>query len=222
MSARPSTVRRHGGTSLQEAKRPGASVCLKLACAQLPSSISPRVSLGDTLCGCRALRACVCVCGRECACVFRRWRFPQPRSNSVVTQSPCERFPASALPPVHAASLWPAEWLSVSDRGWLIPSRAPPPAPTATHTQRAAKLSGLLYFVNRRGDVHSHACCLHPVRRPSWHLIPVIEQLLHCCVSACLLERERERVGRAGVYVLSAFYSNWVEIGFFFLSFFFF
>lgn len=84
---------------------------------------------------CAGVCACVCmclyVCDWECAAVFRRCCFPQPRSNSVVTQSPCERFPASVLPPVGRLSLagWVAEcvWQRPTQSHWAPLSMLLPP-----------------------------------------------------------------------------------------------
>lgn len=89
---------------------------------------------------CVFVRVYVCLCERECVGVFRRCCFPQPRSNSVVTQSPCERFPASVLPPVDSLSL--AGWVCLTE---VCPS--PPPHPVLH-----ALPSGLIYYVNRRGS----------------------------------------------------------------------
>lgn len=79
---------------------------------------------------------CLCVCDWERASVFRRCYFPQPWSNSVVTQSPCERFPASVLPPVGRLSLagWVAEcvWQRPAQSHWT-PHPHPLPSPLRLH-----------------------------------------------------------------------------------------
>lgn len=80
---------------------------------------------------------CLCVCDWECASVFRRCCFPQPWSNSVVTQSPCERFPASVLPPVDSLSLagWVAEcvWQRPAQSHWTPSLHIPHPSLRPAH-----------------------------------------------------------------------------------------
>ena len=95
------------------------------SCLPQSSLRFPLVTLCVRECGpsvCRCVCMCLCVCDWECASVFRRCCFPQPWSNSVVTQSPCERFPASVLPPVDRLSLagWVAEcvWQRPAQSHW--------------------------------------------------------------------------------------------------------
>lgn len=138
---------------------------------------------------------CLCVCDWERASVFRRCCFPQPWSNSVVTQSPCERFPASVLPPVGRLSL--AGW--VAECVWRRPAQShwtphPHPLPLLSAFILPSLPSGLIYYVNRWGCRQQQRSqpCLRPVRTPSWHLIPVTQQLLEwtvglCAVCMCLL-----------------------------------
>lgn len=105
------------------------------SCLPQSSLRFPLVTLCVQECGlsvCWCVCMCLCVCDRECASVFRRCCFPQPWSNSVVTQSPCERFPASVLPPVDSLSLagWVAEcvWQRPAQSHWT-PLRLRPTHP---------------------------------------------------------------------------------------------
>jgi len=116
---------------------------------------------------CAGVFACVymCVCDWGCASVLRRCCFPQPWSNSVVTQSPCERFPASVLPPVD--SLSPAGWVCLTEAGSVPTGPLPllhllPPYYPASH-QDWFTVSTVVAVGS--SDAHSRACILcahHP------------------------------------------------------------
>ncbi len=125
---------------------------------------------------------CAHVC--ECTCVrLTRCWFPQLWSNSAVTKSPCERHSASALPPTSAAFV--CVCMCVCQPLPLLVPQAP----------RRIGSPGLVYYVNsgsRQQQPRSHAP-MHPVRTPSWHLIPDIQQLQERGNS----RREREKQGGA-------------------------
>ncbi len=101
-----------------------------------------------------------------CVRLTRCW-FPQLWSNSAVTQSPCERRSASALPPTSTP------FVCVCMCVWQPLPLLVPQAP------RRSGSPGLVYYVSpgsRQQQPRSHAP-MHPVRTPSWHLIPDIQQL---------------------------------------------
>lgn len=145
---------------------------------------------GWLLCVCECVlsvrrRVYVCVTV-ECASVFRRCCFPQPWSNSVVTQSPCERFPASVLPPVDSLSLtgWGAECVrrrpAQSQRAPSppLPLHLLPPSHSPSH-QDWFTMSTVVAVGS--SDAHSRACilCAHP---PDILYLP----LNNCCTEVCI------------------------------------
>lgn len=121
---------------------------------------------GLSVCWCVCM--CLCVCDWECASVFRRCCFPQPWSNSVVTQSPCERFPASVLPPVGRLSL--AGWVCLTEAG-SVPLDPTPPPPALSSPPSSYPPSHQDWFTMSTvgavgsSNAHSRACVLcahHP------------------------------------------------------------
>lgn len=151
------------------------------SCLPQSSLRFPLVTLCVQECGlsvCWCVCMCLCVCDWECASVFRRCCFPQPWSNSVVTQSPCERFPASVLPPVDSLSLagWVAEcvWQRPAQSHWNPPPPFYPPSHQDWFTMSTVGAVG-------SSDARSRACilCAH-------HPDILYLSFNNCCREVCI------------------------------------